>query len=230
MHQQNHCSGHDMTINRPHASRPTPNQPGMQGSKQERPQTGWRHRGAPHLPTTMPTNTTEHVTLPLRTRPTNVNKLHYTTLRQTKTQLTSTDMDVPAIQNIRQYDHRQQRDVTHANQADHEAAKTTAHQRHRSCKRHLTINRPHASRPTPNQPGVHGSKQRGRPTGWRHRGAPRPPTTIPMNKNMTLPSRNRQTNINKLRRTVERPTNQPQRPTSNPRPPGRAQARPSQEA
>ena len=25
VHQQNDCSGHDMTINRPHASRPTPN-------------------------------------------------------------------------------------------------------------------------------------------------------------------------------------------------------------
>ena len=38
------------------------------------------------------------VTLPLQTRPTNVNKLHYTTLGQTKTQLTSTDTDVPATQ------------------------------------------------------------------------------------------------------------------------------------
>ena len=38
------------------------------------------------------------VTLPLRTRPTNVNKLHYTTLGQTKTQLTSTDTNVPATQ------------------------------------------------------------------------------------------------------------------------------------
>ena len=43
-------------------------------------------------------NTTEHVTLPLRTRPTNINKLHYTTLGQTKTHLTSTDTDVPATQ------------------------------------------------------------------------------------------------------------------------------------
>ena len=38
------------------------------------------------------------VTLPLQTRPTNVNKLHYTPLGQTKTQLTSTDTDVPATQ------------------------------------------------------------------------------------------------------------------------------------
>ena len=98
VHQQNHCSGHDMTINRPHASRPTLNQPGMQGSKQEWRPTGWRHRRAPRPPTTIPTNTTEHVTLPLRTRPTDVNKLHYTTLGQPKRQLTSTDTDVPATQ------------------------------------------------------------------------------------------------------------------------------------
>ena len=38
------------------------------------------------------------VTLSLRTRPINVNKLHYTTIVQTKTQLTSTDTDVPATQ------------------------------------------------------------------------------------------------------------------------------------
>ena len=115
-------------------------------------------------------------TLPLRTQPTNVSKLHYTTLGQTRTQLTSTDTDV------RQCNHRQQGDGTHANQADHEAAKTTAHQPHRSCSRDLTVNRPHASRPTPNQPGMHGSQRERRPTGWRHRGAPRPPTTIPTNK------------------------------------------------
>ena len=94
VHQQNHCSSHDMTKNGPHAGRPTPNQPGMQGSKRERHPTGWRHRGAPRPPTTIPTDTTEHVTLPLRTRPTNV----YTTLGQTKTQLTNTDTDVPATQ------------------------------------------------------------------------------------------------------------------------------------
>ena len=35
-------------------------------------------------------------TLPLRARPTNINKLHYTTLGQTKTQLTSTETDMPA--------------------------------------------------------------------------------------------------------------------------------------
>ena len=164
-------------------------------------------------------------TLPLRTRPTNINNLHYTTLGQTRTQLTSTDTEV------RRCNHRQQRDRTHANQADHEAAKTTAHQPHRSSSRDLTVNRPHASRPTPNQPGVHGSQRERRPTGWQHRGAPRPPTTIPTNKSERRDSTITQpTAINKLPRTIKRPTDRPQRPTSNPRPPGRAQARPSQEA
>ena len=37
-------------------------------------------------------------TLPLQTRPTNINQLHYTTLGQTKTQLASTETDVPATQ------------------------------------------------------------------------------------------------------------------------------------
>ena len=40
MHQPNCCSNNDATIITPHASRPTPNQPGMQGSKQERRPTG----------------------------------------------------------------------------------------------------------------------------------------------------------------------------------------------
>ena len=83
---------------------------------------------------------------------------------------------------IPRQDHRQQRNGTHTNRADHEAATTTAHQQHHSCSHHLTVNRPHASRPTPNQPGVHGSKRKRRPTGWQHRGAPRPPTTMPTNK------------------------------------------------
>ena len=37
-------------------------------------------------------------TLPVRMRPTNVDKLHYATLGPTKTQLASTDKDVPAAQ------------------------------------------------------------------------------------------------------------------------------------
>ena len=171
------------------------------------------------------------VTLPLRTRPTNVNKLHHTTLGQTKTQLSSTDTDVPATQtgfdeNTTSSSAMEPKQTKPTKRE----AKTTAHQPHRSCSRHLTVNRPHGSRPTPNQPGMHGSKRERRPTGWRHRGAPCPPTTISKNKTVTLPPRPRPTNVNKLRQTVKRPTNQPRRPTSNPRPPARAQARPSQEA
>ena len=49
------------------------------------------HGGADH-------HAHETVTLSLRTRPTNVNKLHYTTLGQTKMQLTSTDTPMPAAQ------------------------------------------------------------------------------------------------------------------------------------
>ena len=115
-------------------------------------------------------------TLSLQTQPTNVNNPHYTALGQTGTQRTSTDTEV------RRCNHRQQRDGTPAIQANHEAAKTTAHQPHRRCSRDLNVNRPHASRPTLNQPGMHRSQRESRPTGWRHRGAPRPPTTIPTNK------------------------------------------------
>ena len=184
-----------------------------------------RHARRRPCPRTQQSTATLYI--PLLTRPTNVDKLHYATLGPTKTQLASTDTDVPAAQTTF-------RDTTIGSSATEptptKPTKTTAHQPHRSCRRHLTVNRPHSSRPTPNQPGVHRSKRERRPTGWQHRGAPRPPTTTSMNKTVTLQSRNRPTNVNKLRRTVKRPTNQPRRPTSNPRPPGRAQAGPSQEA
>ena len=83
--------------------------------------------------------------------------------------------------NIRPRKRPLQRKGTNAQQADHEAAKTTVHQQNRCSSHDLTINRPRASWPTPNQPGMHGSKRERGPTGWRHRGAPRPPTTIPTN-------------------------------------------------
>ena len=81
--------------------------------------------------------------------------------------------------NIRLCNHRQQHDRTPANRTDHEAAKTTAYPPHRSCSGDLTINRPHASRPTLNQPGVNGSQQEWRRAAEPHRDAPQPPTTIP---------------------------------------------------
>ena len=86
------------------------------------------------------------------------------------------------------------------------------------CTNHPTINRPHASRPTPYQPDMQGSKRERRPTGWRHHGAQRAQTTIPTD---TTEHRNS---------AIMQPTNQRQRTTSIPRPPGRAQVRPSQEA
>ena len=48
------------TMDRPDASRPTPNRRGMQGSEQERSPMGWRQHAAPRPATTIPTNTTEH--------------------------------------------------------------------------------------------------------------------------------------------------------------------------
>ena len=111
-----------------------------------------------------------------------------------------------------------QRNRAHDTQADHKAANTTMYQPNWCRKNDLTINRPHASKPTPNEPGMQGSKAERRPMGWRHHDVPRPPTTTPTNAPEGRDS------------TIMQLTNQPQRTTSDPRPPGRAQARQSQEA
>ena len=111
-----------------------------------------------------------------------------------------------------------QRDTPHDEQADHKAVNTIMYQPNCCRENDPTINRPHASRPTSDQPGMQGSKRERGPMGWRHHGAPRPPTTIPTD---TTQRRNS---------TIIQPTNQPQRTSSDPRRPGRAQARPSQEA
>ena len=143
----------------------------------------WPHHGAPHPLTTITTNTTEHCNSTI-TNPRNQcspTTLHYTATYQDATNQQRSGR-AGYTNNIRLYEHPQQRVGTHANQADHEAAKTNARQPHRSCSRDLTVNRPHARRPTSNQPGVHGSKRERRPMGWPHNGAPRPPTTIPTNK------------------------------------------------
>ena len=113
-----------------------------------------RHALRPPYPRTQQ-NT---ATLPLRTGRTNINQLHYTTLGQSTTQLTSNGTDVPTTQTTSGYTTTGSSDGTHANQADHEAAKAIAHRPHHSCSRDLPVNRPHASRPTLIQPGVHGSK------------------------------------------------------------------------
>ena len=120
--------------------------------------------------------------------PANTNPATDTTEHRNSTTLTTRTQDATNqrrgektgyTNNIRLCNHRQQHEGTHTNQADHEAARTTAHQPHRSCSRDLTINRPHASRPTLNQPGVHGSKRERLRTGWPHRDAPHLPIRIP---------------------------------------------------
>ena len=78
-----------------------------------------------------------------------------------------------------------QRQGTNAEQADHEAAKTTAHQQNHCSGHDVTINRPHASRPTPNLPGMHGSKRDRRPAGWQHHDAPLANYAEPLNDRAT---------------------------------------------
>ena len=102
-------------------------------------------------------------------------------------------------------------------QADHKAANATMHQPNRCRNNDPTKNRPHASQQTPNQPGMQGMERL--PTGWRHHAAPRPPTTIPTD-----------TTEHAILQLENQPTNGRQRTTSELPPPGRAQARHSQEA
>ena len=113
---------------------------------------------------------------------------------------------------------RQQQKIVNKEQADHKAANTHKHQPNCCGNNDATINRPHASQPTSNQPGMQGSIREWRPTGWRPHGEPGPPTTIPTDTTAHHDS------------AIVQPTNLRRRTTSNPRPPGRAQARPSQEA
>ena len=59
MHQPHRCRNQDETTNGPHADRPTLNQSGMQGLKQQRRPAGRRHHGAPSPPATISTDTME---------------------------------------------------------------------------------------------------------------------------------------------------------------------------
>ena len=81
-------------------------------------------------------------------------------------------------QQIRLHKRPPQRQGTNAEQTNQEATNMTAHQQNRYSEHNVTINRPQARRPTPNWPGVHGPVQERCPTSWRHRGEPRPPTTM----------------------------------------------------
>ena len=126
------------------------NTQGTQANRPHRPA-----RDAHCSPTTAPTRTTAHRNS-TNTQPTN--RHYHTTLHCNWTSQDTTDQRrkerTSYINHI-----WQQSDGTHADQADNRAAKTTTHQPHRSCNRDLTINRPHASLPALNQPGVHGSKR-----------------------------------------------------------------------
>ena len=84
-------------------------------------------------------------------------------------------------QQIRLCERLLQQPGTNAERTDQDATNTTAHQQSRYSGHDMTINRPHARRPTPNWPDVHGPVKERRPTGWRHRGKPRPPTTMTTN-------------------------------------------------
>ena len=179
-HQPHRSCSRNLTIHRPHASLSTLNQPGVHGSKREQHQTGGQHHGAPQPPTTMPTDTTEHCNS-TSTQPADQHK--HTTLRCNRTTQDATNWRrrerTGYTNTIRLCKHRQQHDGTSANQTHHEAAKTTAQRPQHSCSRDLTINTPHASRPTPNQPGLQGSKRERHQTGRPHCDAPHSPTTIP---------------------------------------------------
>ena len=72
-----------------------------------------------------------------------------------------------------------QRQGTNAEQTNQDAANTTAHQQNHCSDHAVTIHRPHARRPTPNWPDMHGWIRKRRPTGWPRRGVPCTPTTMP---------------------------------------------------
>ena len=62
------------------------------------------------------------------------------------------------------------------------------------------MNRPHARRPRPNWPDVHGPVRERRPRGWRHCGETCPPTTMTTNtaEHQTLQLRTGPANVHKL--------------------------------
>ena len=85
------------------------------------------------------------------------------------------------MQQIRLRKRPLQRQGTNAERTDEDATNTTPHQQNRYNEHDVTINRLQARRPTPNWPDMHGPVREQRPTGWRHRGEPRPQTTMTTN-------------------------------------------------
>ena len=122
------------------------------------------------------------------------------------------------MDNIRLRQRRLQPKRPNGEQACHRPANATMHQPNRRRNNNRTTNRPHAIQRTPNQGDMQLSKWERHPPGWRYYGVPHLPTTIP-----TDTTEHRNSIILQL-------TSQPQQPTPDPRPPGRAQAQPSQEA
>ena len=184
-----------------------PGRRNTRGAQANRPH--WPHRNAPRPPTTTPASTTAHHNS-TNTQPTNH---HY----QTTPHCNWTNQDRADQRRHEQTGYRnqirQQSDGTNANQANDRVAKTTAHQPHRSCSRDLTINRPHASLPTLNQPGMRGSKQERRQTGGPHHGAPHSPTTMPRdttkhrNSTSTQPADGHKHTTLRRKRTTQDATN-----------------------
>ena len=73
------------------------------------------------------------------------------------------------------------RQGTNAEQTNQEATNTTTHRQNHYSGCNVTVNRPRAHRPAPSWSGVHGPVRERRPTSERHRGEPRPPTTMATN-------------------------------------------------
>ena len=84
-------------------------------------------------------------------------------------------------QQIRLRERPLRRQGTNAEQTNQEATNTTTHRQNHYSGRNVTVNRPRAHQAAPSWPRVHGPVQERRPTRWRHRGEPRPPTTIATN-------------------------------------------------
>ena len=199
------------------------NKPHPTGNKQRRgrPTAIKRGRPGPYAPPHNPRHADhwrlrrQGTTTMCRARPGH-NTMTVTSDRPTATNLRTNREDNK--DNIRLRQCGLQRNRPHDEQVNRKAATTTIYQQKCCRENDPTIDRPHASWPPPNQPGMQGSEREWRSMGWRHHGAPSPLNTIP--KDMTQ----------RRNSTILELTNQPQRITSNPGPPGRAQDRPCQEA
>ena len=210
----------DPTMNRPEASRPTPNRPGVQGSKREQHPMGWQQHAAPSPPATIPTNAPQHRDSSIR-QPTNQPKQPTSNPRpqshnasplwaaNTGTFARRSPLRAHRLRDgLGRNSASRSRKKPNDDQADQKAAETPRHQRNGCGNNGRTTNRPHTSRPTSNQPDMQGSIRERRPAGWRRHGETGPTTTIPT---YTTVQRDP---------TITQTTNLWQRTTSTPGPPG----------